>query len=394
MPLKRKNAAGVYSKLNKVKLIRGGKEYFELIISLIEKATGSIQLQTYIYEDDETGQLVANALKAAAQRNVKVYLMVDGYASQALSKAFIADLENAGIHFRFFEPLLKSRHFYFGRRMHHKLLVVDARYAVTGSKNISNRYNDMNGVQAWLDMNLFIEGELVYDLCMLCTKTWKGFRVEKGLVPCKSFTDIQFSEGEATELRMRRNDWLRRKNEISRSYSEMLRRSRSHVTILCSYFLPGKMMRDRLSRAARRGVKIKVIVAGKSDVMLSKYAERWLYDWLLRHNIEIYEYEPAVLHAKTAVFDGEWTTIGSYNINNLSAYTSIELNVDVHNAVFAKKVERTLQDIIENESTLITNETHLKTKNVFKQFVRWLSYQCIRIIFHAVTFYYKRDGSR
>jgi cardiolipin synthase len=99
-------------------------------------------------------------------------------------------------------------------------------------------------------------------------------------------------------------------------------------------------MRNLLSRAAKRGVKIRVIVAGKSDVMLSKNAERWLYDWLLRHNIEIYEYEPAVLHAKTAVFDSEWVTIGSYNINNISAYTSIELNVDIHSTVFAKEVEQ------------------------------------------------------
>ncbi|MES2372906.1 MAG: phospholipase D-like domain-containing protein [Bacteroidota bacterium] len=394
MPSRTTKIAGIYSKHNKVRLIRGGKEYFELIISLIEQATESIHLQTYIYEDDETGRLVADALKAAANRNIKVYLLVDGYASQALSKDFIRDLESVGIHFRFFEPLLKSRHFYFGRRMHHKLLVVDARYAVTGSKNISNRYNDMNGQQAWLDMNLFIEGELVYELCVLCTKTWKGFRVEKKLAHCKPFTHLQLADDEATELRMRRNDWLRRKNQISRSYSEMLRRANSHITILCSYFLPGKTMRNLLSRAAQRGVKIKVIVAGKSDVMVSKNAERWLYDWLLRHNIEIYEYEAAVLHAKTAVFDSEWTTIGSYNINVLSAYTSIELNVDVHSTAFAKEVEHTLQGIIENESIFITTEKHLKTKNVFKQFVRWLSYQSIRLVFYIVTFYYKRDGER
>lgn len=394
MPSRTKKTAGTYSTHNKVRLIRGGKEYFELIISLIEKATESIHLQTYIYEDDETGRLVADALKAAAKRNIKVYLLVDGYASQALSKNFISDLESAGVHFRFFEPLLKSRHFYFGRRMHHKLLVIDARYAVTGSKNISNRYNDMNGEPAWLDMNLFIEGELVYELCVLCTKTWKGFRVERKLVPCKPYTDLHLAETETTELRMRRNDWLRRKNQISRSYSEMLRRASSHITILCSYFLPGKMMRNLLSSAAQRGVKIKVIVAGKSDVMVSKNAERWLYDWLLRHNIEIYEYEAGVLHAKTAVFDSEWTTIGSYNINVLSAYTSIELNVDVHSTAFAKEVEHTLQDIIENESILITNEKHLKTKNIFKQFVRWLSYQSIRLLFYIVTFYYKRDGER
>lgn len=118
MHFRKRRLSREYSKQNKVRLIRGGKEYFELTLSLINKATESIHLQTYIYEEDETGREVANALKAAAKRNVKVYLLVDGYASQALSKSFIADLENSGVQFRFFEPLLKSRHFYFGRRMH------------------------------------------------------------------------------------------------------------------------------------------------------------------------------------------------------------------------------------------------------------------------------------
>ncbi|MEO7529844.1 MAG: phospholipase D-like domain-containing protein [Sediminibacterium sp.] len=379
-----------YTGSNQVKLIRGGKEYFELLLSLIAKAKESIHLQTYIYEDDETGRMVAKALKTAAEKGIKVYLLVDGYASQSLSKEFIEDLEHSGIHFRFFEPFLKSRHFYFGRRLHHKLFVVDAHYAVTGSKNISNRYNDMDGARAWLDINLYMEGEIVNELCVLCTRIWKGFRSEKRLVPCRNNGPFDFKE--PVKLRVRRNDWLHRKTQISNSYSEMLRHATSHITILCSYFLPGKIIRNQLSMAAKRGVKIKVIVAGKSDVMVSKNAERWLYDWLLRNKIDVYEYEPAVLHAKAAVSDSNWATIGSYNINNLSAYTSVELNVDVESAVFAKEVESTLHDIIQNESILITKEKHLKTKNIFIQFVRWLSYQSIRVLFYVVTFYYKREG--
>ena len=391
MRFKKRKQSQEYSKSNKVRLIRGGKEYFELVLSLIGKATESIHLQTYIYENDETGRLVADALKAAAKRNVAVYLLVDGYASQSLPEEFIKDLENNGIHFRFFEPLLKSRHFYFGRRLHHKLLVVDAQYAVTGSKNISNRYNDMNGERAWLDLTLLMEGEIVEALCEVCTKMWKGFRVEKKIIPCKNSGAFNFTKAEETELRIRRNDWLRRKTQISATYAEMFRKAHSHITILCSYFLPGNRMRKNLSAAARRGVKIKVIVAGKSDVMISKNAERWLYDWLLRNHIEVYEYEPAVLHAKTAVCDSEWATIGSYNINNISAYTSVELNMDVRSVSFAKEVEKTLQEIIQNESILITNEELLKTKNIFRQFIRWASYQSIRLLFYLVTFYYKRD---
>lgn len=379
-----------YSHNNKAQLIRGGKEYFEKILSLIAQASSSIHLQTYIFEDDETGRLVADALKTAARRGVKVYLMVDGYASQALSKTFIGDLESAGVQFRFFQPLLKSEHFYFGRRMHHKILVVDAQCAVTGSKNISNRYNDMPGVQAWLDLNVYIEGDAAKQLCLVCVKTWNGFRMEPGSITCNENKTFHYDPSESVEIRVRRNDWVRRKSEISSTYTEMLRKAESHITILCSYFLPGKIIRDRLRAAARRGVVIKVIVAGRSDVKLSKNAERWLYDWLLRNKIQVYEYEPAVLHAKSTVCDGKWVTIGSYNINNISAYTSIELNVDIRNQSFAAQVEATLEDIIQNESTLITTETLQKTKNIFKQFIRWASYQAIRTLFYVATFYYKR----
>lgn len=379
-----------YSHNNKAQLIRGGKEYFEKILSLIAQASSSIHLQTYIFEDDETGRLVADALKTAARRGVKVYLMVDGYASQALSKTFIGDLESAGVQFRFFQPLLKSEHFYFGRRMHHKILVVDAQCAVTGSKNISNRYNDMPGVQAWLDLNVYIEGDAAKQLCLVCVKTWNGFRMEPGSITCNENKTFHYDPSESVEIRVRRNDWVRRKSEISSTYTEMLRKAESHITILCSYFLPGKIIRDRLRAAARRGVVIKVIVAGRSDVKLSKNAERWLYDWLLRNKIQVYEYEPAVLHAKSTVCDGKWVTIGSYNINNISAYTSIELNVDIRNKSFAAQVEATLEDIIQNESTLITTETLQKTKNIFKQFIRWASYQAIRTLFYVATFYYKR----
>lgn len=189
---------------------------------------------------------------------------------------------------------------------------------------------------------------------------------------------------------MRRNDWVRRKNEISATYIEMFRNAQSHITILCSYFLPGKIIRKLLRNAAKRGVTIKVIVTDRSDIMLAKHAERWLYDWLLRNNIELFEYQPAVLHAKIAVCDSKWLTIGSYNINNLSAYASIELNLDVNNANFASGVEQTLTTIIQNECVAINKEKHIQTNNVFKQFIRWASYQILRIIFYMLTFYYKQ----
>jgi cardiolipin synthase len=388
---KHKNSPA-YSSRNKVKLVSGGRDYFDLLLHLINQASESIHLQTYIFDDDETGILVADALKSAAKRDVQVYLLADGYASQVMFKQFIEDLKTSGIHFRFFDPFFKSRNYYFGRRMHHKVFVADAKYALVGGVNISNRYNDMPGEPAWLDFAVFTEGDIAKELCVLCWKTWNGFPKKMGITPCEEKELLfDFKEEETSLVRMRRNDWVRRKNEISATYIEMFRHARSDITILCSYFLPGKIIRRLLSSASRRGVRIRVITAGQSDVMVAKYAERWMYDWLLRNKIELYEYQPRILHAKFAVCDSEWLTIGSYNINNISAYASIELNLDVSNTEFSVQAEQRLESIIQNDCIRITKEGHTNTTNVFKQFIRWCSYEIIRIIFYLLTFYFKQS---
>lgn len=380
-----------YNDLNKVKLIHGGKEYFDLLLSLIERAKESIHLQTYIYDDDETGRRIADALKEAVKRKVSVFLLADGYASQAMSKAFIKDMVAAGIQFRFFEPFFKGKHFYFGRRMHHKIVVVDTLYALVGGINISNRYNDLPEKKAWLDFAIFIEGVVAKELCILCWKTWNEFPVNMGLTPCEEqVLTYTIAPEERMLVRMKRNDWVRGKNEISASYIEMFRNARSHIIIMCSYFLPGKIIRRLLRNATRRGVKVSVITAGKSDIRMAKYAERWMYDWLLRNNIELYEYQPCILHAKVAVCDGAWLTLGSYNVNNISAYASIELNLDIKNAAFANDMDNILQKIIGEDCIHITKEKHISTKNLVKQFIRWCSYHFIRTVFFLLTFYFKQ----
>jgi cardiolipin synthase len=306
---------------NRVKLVRGGTAYFDCLVGMIEAARETIHLQTYIFDDDETGRLVGNALKAAAKRKVAVYVLADGFASRRLSDHFINDLRNAGVKFRFFEPLFKSRYFYFGRRLHHKLLVTDTRFALTGGVNISDRYNDKPGHAAWLDFALFVEGEAAKELCVLCWKTWNGYPQGMGITPCEQKQALASGMLEDECLvSMRRNDWVRRKNEISSAYVSMFLNAQSHITILCSYFLPGRVIRRQIAAAAKRGVRITIITAGISDVSIAKYAERYMYKWLLRQEVEIYEYRLNVLHGKVAVCDDQWLTIGSYNINNLSAY--------------------------------------------------------------------------
>lgn len=391
MPSRISSVSKKFTTLNQVRLIRGGKMYFDLLIQLIEGAKEIIHIQSYIFDNDETGRLVAEALKHAVKRKVTVYLMADGYASQSLPTSFIAGLKEAGIRFRYFEPLFRNPYFYFGRRMHHKVAVFDSRHALVGGINIANRYNDIDGKTAWLDFALHAEGEIAKDLCLLCWKTWKGYPQMVIPATCEANpAGFEILPQNRSEVRMRRNDWVRRKNEISGSYIEMLRNANSEVTILCSYFLPGKVIRRQIVHAINRGVKIKVIAAGSSDIKTAKYAERWLYDWLLRNGIELYEYQKNILHGKIAVCDDKWMTVGSYNINNISAYASIELNLDVRNTGFTKEVRELLGKIINEDCVRITQEHHLKTKNIIKQFARWFSYQFIRMVFYLFTFYYKK----
>lgn len=356
---------------------------------MIRGAQDTLHLQTYIYEADETGRMVGDALMDAARRKVQVYVLLDGYASQALPSEFIDELKAAGVHFRFFEPIFRSKHFYFGRRLHNKVVVADSRYSLVGGVNITNRYNDMPDKPAWLDFALYAEGPVSRDACTLCWTNWKGFprRIKKN--PCADHVAGP-GEGELSLVRLRRNDWVRNKLEISNSYLEMFNKAKSHITILSSYALPGIIFRKNLEKAVRRGVNVRMIITGESDVMLVKHAERYWYDWLMRNNIAIFEYTRNVLHGKLAVCDSEWMTIGSYNVNNLSAYASIELNFDVKDPALMKKVEQQLEDIINNDCVYITPEKMATTANMLRRLGQWFSYNLIRIAFNVFTFYYRR----
>ncbi len=380
-----------YSNSNSAVLIKGGKDYFDKLVTIIQSAKKYICLQTYIYDEDDTGKLIAASLEAAAKRNVHVYIIVDGYASQSLSNNFKIKLSNAGVHLKHFEPIFKSKHFYFGRRMHQKVVIADSTVALVGGVNISNKYNDMPNKKAWLDFAVYLEGDIVIELCKNFWKTWKDDLKEDIKNICElNESNIIIPEEKKCNIRMRVNDWVDGKNQISRTYFEILRKSKKEITILCSYFIPGQIMRNEMLKAVRRGVDIKIIIAGNSDVQLAKNAERWLYDWMLRNKIQLFEYQNNVLHGKIAVSDDEWVTIGSYNINNISAYASLELNTDIKNHSFAKNTKKILDKIINEECLKITSHQHLSTKNIFKQFWRWLSYQSIRMIFILCTFYFKQ----
>jgi cardiolipin synthase A/B len=380
----------LYTAYNTIQLVRGGKDYFRTLEELIESAEHTFHLQTYIYDEDETGIVVATALKKAALRGVKVYLLVDGYASQGLSKDFIDDLKSSGVQFRWFEPILKSRHFYFGRRLHIKLAVADGYYSLVGGINISNKYNDMPEVPAWLDWAVLSKGQISAQLNDIAVRIWNRSDWNPQRKNIRDVLPKIELPKEECSIRVRVNDWVRGRNQISRSYLEMLRNAEHSVMIMSSYFLPGRAIKRNMVAAVKRGVKIKIIIAGYSDVMVAKHAERWMYAWLFRHGIEIYEYQKNVLHAKISTYDRKWVTVGSYNLNNLSAFASIELNLDIMNDDFAVKAETALQKIIEEDCKLVVKDEFSKMNHLLMQFWQWICYQVVQVSFFLFTFYFRR----
>jgi len=378
---------------HKVRLLSGGKAYFTLLLQLIANARDTIHLQVYIYEPDETGQQVADALIAAAKRGVAVYVLVDGYGSQGFPHSFVARFKEHGVRFRVFEPLFRSKRFYIGRRMHQKVLVIDSRYAMVTGANIENKYNDLPGQPAWLDFALCIEGDVAAQLCRLCWSTWNGFqRARKIPVPCRQTeTAIDFGQAYDCAVRMRRNDWVRRKHEITRSYREILRGARSQVIMLSSYFLPSTSLRKAIGGAVKRGVVVKLIVCNHMDVPLVKSAERYMYGWLLHHGVEIYEYTPNMLHGKLATCDEEWMTLGSFNVNDLSDRVSVELNIDVEGRGLVKQAIVELETIIANHCLRVDEARYQASSNLLRKALRWLSYRILRFVFFLGTFYMKQE---
>lgn len=392
MAIKRKKKTGAYTTLNTVKIIRGGADYFRCIDEIAARATYSLHLQTYIFDENETGNRVADALMAAAKRGVLVYVLLDGYASQNLSGEFIKRLIDSGVHFRFFEPMLRSRYFYFGRRLHHKIIVADARECMVSGANISDRYNDMPDAPAWLDWALHAEGDVAKEADKICVRMWNRSVFQK---KCAATKNPAFKPPpHQCRVWVTRNDWVYKKTEITASYHELLREAKSEITIMTGYFCPPMTLLRRMEVAARGGVKIRLVLTANADVPFAKYMERYLYARLFRSDIEVYEYSKNILHGKLAIRDKEWVTVGSYNLNNLSAYASVEMNFDVQDNAIATQLHTIVQDIIDNDCEQITKANFDVYRNPVKKFFYFLSYFSVYTVFKLATFYFSQHSAR
>jgi cardiolipin synthase len=361
-----------------IQLLHSGEEYFIRLKKIIRGAQKEIHLQTYIYENDETGNDIAACLKEAAQRNVKVYVLLDAYGSAALPDSFIQTLIQHGILIRFFSPLFSMNNFYLGRRMHHKVLVADGKMALIGGINIANKYHGTLKSEPWFDYAVQLDCPAAEDLQKLCRDYF--FRKESP----KKIKPVLHSAGKAL-VGITQNDWLKSKTEVCDAYTNAILRAKNEIVILGSYFLPGRKMSKALKKASERGVKITVILAGISDVPLVRRATEHLYSNFLHNQIQIYEWEKSVLHGKAAVVDSQWSTIGSFNLNSLSCYGSIEMNVEIYSSAFAKTLRSDFNRVI-SECREVTNTKFKQKTTILNRLADWLSYHMIRFTMLFLTF--------
>lgn len=360
----------------KIELVKSGEDYFDRLHSIIDNCKSTLHLQTYIFIDDETGKAVIKDLKNAVKRGVKVKVLVDAFGSFAMHKHTIKEMIDSGIGFRKFSPLLVNHRLRFGRRLHHKITVADGREALIGGINIEDKYHLKKEPDTpWLDYAAYVSGPIGQYFEYLCENTWRGKFYRARMV-----SHVSNNEHKAgITVKIRQNDWARKKEGISRSHRSALKHAHESITIIGSYFLPGRRIRKLLRNAARRKVKIQLILQGTSDVTLIRNASKWWYAWLLRNNIEIYEWNKTVLHGKIMLVDGHWSTIGSYNINHLSDYGSIETNIDVHDYNFCNSVKEEMERVI-NLSGRVTSPEYRHEMNPMQQFTCWLSFHITRLL--------------
>ncbi len=368
-----------YKSGHSVELLRSGEPFFAECEKIINNAKQYIHFQTYIVDDDKTGRRIVDALVRASERGVRVYFLLDAYGGSSFSKELTIRVEEAGILFRKFSPGFITKGFQLSLRLHHKVLLADGEVAIIGGMNIADRYHGTKSAREWLDFAILIKGPECAHILFILKSLWnKTFISRKERATEKIHTLVAFETN--VRLKVLQNNWYRNKIEILKSYRSALKHSHTRMIIMASYFLPGRNERKLLRNASRRGVNIKIVLAAQSDSWVFKRATNFLYDFILRNKIKIYEYLPSNLHAKVATVDGIWSTIGSYNMNHLSDYGSVEMNADILDAQFATMFEKILLEIIEKDCKQVTFEEHTHHKTWFWQLFAWFSYQFLRIM--------------
>ncbi len=363
-----------------VKLLLNGEEKFPEVLRALQGAKSHIHLEYYIYENDETGNAIADVLIDKARQGVEVRFMYDDFGSHGLGKAFIKRLEDAGVETA---PFYKIKWYAFASRInyrnHRKIIIIDGNRSFIGGINISDRYrNDTKaeGGLYWRDTHLMIDGPATFYLQYLFICDW-NFCSERKMQfgPAYFQMGVRENETSPTLLQIVPSGPDSSLPVIFYSLMQAIASARQSICITSPYFIPGDSLMDALIISAKSGIAIKILVPGISDSKMVNAAARSYYTELLRHGVRIFTYQKGFVHAKTMIIDHDLAVIGSANMD----YRSFDLNFEVNAMVYSEKIARQLQNAFDDDlkqSTEINASDWLKRpKYVFlwEKLVRLLS---------------------
>lgn len=345
-----------------VKLLRCGVEFFPALIDAINGAEREIYLETYIFQDDFTGKKVAAALENAAQRGVATHLMIDGFGSKDYPETRINHLKHAGVSLRIYRPgFLNFKFFRTGlRRLHRKLAVIDRQLAFVGGINIVDDFDNNNPAPRY-DFAVAIRGALVGDVLEAATRLWwlvswsQLKRRDRRRTPDSPPMPLPEPSSPIPATLILRDN-LRNRHAIEAAYLDAIHNASERIIIANAYFLPGKKLLKSLADAAARGVSVSLLLQGRVEYFMQHYASQHLYAKLIEAGVDIHLYRPALLHAKVAVIDGDWATVGSSNMDPFSFQLAREANVLIKDAAFTKRLADDLLLAIQCDSDKIIVE--------------------------------------
>jgi cardiolipin synthase len=330
-----------FTRGNRVKLLYKGKDSFNAIFETVEKAKELICLQFYIFRNDETGTELAGLLKKKSGEGVKVFILYDHFGSIGTPRRFWKELTEAGIAIRASRPFKWSSPFHYAHRDHRKLLIIDGLRAFTGGLNIANEYRGfhLRRKKAWRDTGIILEGPVVPELFETFRKAWQMWKGQPIPFPEASgiLSESHAPAGSLPVITIFASSAKgRRKMRKLLYYS--IANARKSILMTTAYFTPSRRMLYSLEEAVRRGVEVKLLLPGESDVPAAFYAGRAFFSRLLRAGVKIFSYQGEVLHAKSYVFDGCWSVVGSANLDFQSLRWNDEGNVGILDEGFGKEM--------------------------------------------------------
>ncbi|MCL2656249.1 MAG: cardiolipin synthase ClsB [Betaproteobacteria bacterium] len=367
---------------NRIELLECGAAFFPALCAAIDAAHSEIHLQTYIYEKDESADLITTALKRAAARGVKVCVMVDGFGGRHFVVDTLPELSAAGVEVLIYRREIRSLSFPRRRlrRLHRKVAVIDAAVAFVGGINIIDDQNTPGHIPPRFDYAVKIEGPLLGPIYHNTYRLWwmLGWATLRERPPWRYVQRPRLVRVGDMRAAFIVRDNLRHRRSIEEAYLAAIEGARSEVLIACAYFLPGRRFRQALIDAAQRGANVVLLLQGRVEYALLHYASRALYSHLLSGGVRIFEYHTSFLHAKVGVVDEDWATVGSSNIDPFSLLLAREANVVVRNKVFTCRLRSSLADAMDAGARELLAKDWRRAPRL-RRIANWLAFGLVRM---------------